>query len=97
MMPPEIEPLKLTKKFLMSLPEGCYLVSNCTDDMGCPIYEGVVARHEVRDMQWEKLKQVGADQRHCHVFNSKIDAVRFVEGVENLPLNRPCSESGSEE
>ena len=88
MTPTPSEPHKLTKKFLMSLPEGRYLVSNCTDELGCPIYEGVVARSDVRDMQWEKLKQVRANQRHCHVFDSKIDYVEFIESVERLPLNK---------
>ena len=49
----------LTKRFLLALREGDYLVSNVTDDKACPLYEGPVSRQEVRDHQWEKIKLVG--------------------------------------
>lgn len=84
------EPLtqRLTKKFLMSLPNKGYIVSNLTDDKGCSVYDDEVVRVEIRDLQWEKVKQVGADQRTCHVFNSKADFVRFFERIEGIPVNK---------
>ena len=81
------ETLKLTRKLLMSLPEGLYRVSNLTDDACGPLYEGVVAELGVRDMQWEKIKQCGADQRHGHVFDTKEEYVRRYGRIENTPLN----------
>lgn len=78
----------LTKKLLMTLPEGCYIVSNVTDGKGCPVYDGEVTGAEFRDLQWEKIKQVRADQRACHVFGSKAEFVRFFEQVEGIPINR---------
>jgi len=81
------ETLKLTRRLMMSLPEGLYLASGTCDDQGCPVYEGVVARAGVRDMQWEKIKHCRADQRHCFVFDSKQEYVRWHERIEGLGLN----------
>lgn len=72
----------LTKKFLMQLEVGLYLMSNIGDKYRCPIYEGAIVAPNLRDMQWEKIKQVGAANRLCRVFKTKSEYVRWVDSVK---------------
>lgn len=73
---------KLTKSFLMQLSTGYYVMSNITDKYRCPIYEGRIVAPDIRDMQWEKIKQIGAGDRLCRVFKSKSDYVRWVDSAK---------------
>ena len=73
---------KLTKSFLMQLTMGNYVMSNIIDKYRCPIYDGEVVPQDIRDMQWEKIKQVGAEDRLCRVFKSKSDYVRWVDSIK---------------
>ncbi|MFC1676623.1 hypothetical protein ACFL3G_06125 [Planctomycetota bacterium] len=62
---------KLTKKFLMKLPVGLYIVSNCGERVKNtykPIFEEQVAKLEERQKQWERIKQVYADGRLCNIY-----------------------------
>ena len=72
----------------MSLPEGVFLSSGVTDNVGCPEHEGIVAPLNVRDMQWEKIKQLRLDQRLCSVFNSKAEYVKSQDQVIGSPISR---------
>lgn len=88
MMSREKTAQKLTLKFLRSLHEGDFLVSTVTDDKGCSVYEGDVPSAHLREFQWEKIKQVEADQRGCMVFDSKAQFVRFFEQIQGIPINK---------
>lgn len=71
----------LTKKFLMTLDEGNYMMSNLSDEYSCPIFEGKVSPRNLRGMQWEKIKQVGAQGRTCRIFKTKSDYVRWMDSA----------------
>ena len=53
---PPIESGKLTRRFLLSLPDGHYLVSNCYDHVGpgeyTPCFAERVVQLPERDLQW---------------------------------------------
>ena len=65
---------KLSKKFFMELPTGLFIVSNCYEMIGPRIYTpafcGCVAPPEMREAQWEQIRNSGADQRMCKVYPS---------------------------
>ena len=64
---------KLTKKFLMELPNNVYLVSNCFLEKGISVYEDKIVPVSKRDSQWKKIVEASADQRSCYIFKSKTD------------------------
>ena len=64
---------KLTKKFLMGLREGLYLVSNLFSSRFKPIYADIVAPLSERVKQWKVIIEMSVDQRLCRVFKSKED------------------------
>jgi len=71
-------PQQLTKRFLMALPEGVYLVSSVADDEFRPLFEQYITKAgPAREMQWEAVKKAGADQRRCLVFRTKHDWIEF--------------------
>ena len=65
---------KLTKKFFMSLDEGIFLVSNCHQMVDPQTYTPCFYEYLVplpkRTEQWQKIKEVGADQRLCSVYSN---------------------------
>jgi len=67
---------KLTKKFLMSLPEGSFLVSNVGHAPGQPLFAESVLPMKVRPEQWERIIRVRADQRLCRVYARAKDFLR---------------------
>ena len=70
----EFEPImseKLTKKFLMDLDEGLYLISNVTDNFYKPIFSEKVVPLRDRDEQWKRIKTLEVNHRLCEVFKSK--------------------------
>jgi hypothetical protein len=76
---------KLTKKFLMELQNGAYIVSNCFYKKGVPIYAGRVTPLYQREMQWRAIAEVAADQRLCYVFANKEAAERWlIEAFQNI-------------
>ncbi|OSM04334.1 hypothetical protein MAIT1_04224 [Magnetofaba australis IT-1] len=66
---------KLTKKFLFSLPEGKYLVSNTYEYPGRPCYSAYVSLKEERLEQWREIREKNAHYRFCHVYETKEDCV----------------------
>lgn len=68
---------RLTKEFLMALPEGVYIVSNpvvsVTPGPFVPDFEEYVVQPEAREAQWERIKASGANGRHCNVYESSDD------------------------
>ncbi len=74
---------KLTRKYLLGLPTGVYLVSNCYRRVGpnksTPIFYEYVEQPEKRRFQWERIKAAGADQRLCDVYKSSEEFKKAVE------------------
>ena len=62
---------KLTKRFLMELPEGVYLVSNVYEQKGKPSFAEKVSPLSERNKQWERILEVWANHRLCEVFKTK--------------------------
>jgi hypothetical protein len=78
----DFTPQKLTKGFLMSLPAGVYLVSNCFADPQNSIFAEHVAPLSERGAQWVRIRASHADQRNCHVFKDEMQFRNWVaEGL----------------
>jgi len=63
---------KLTKKLLMRLPAGSFLVSNCHKAIGpnmvTPVFAEKVVSLDDREWQWQRIKERGANGRTCEVY-----------------------------
>ena len=64
---------KLSKRFLLGLPEGVYLVSNVMDAPGQPIFAQTVVPVSQRLAQWQAIVDAGVNHRLCHVFKHPAD------------------------
>jgi hypothetical protein len=64
---------KLSKRFLLSLPEGVYLVSNVMDAPGQPIFAQTVAPVAQCLTQWQAIVAARVNHRLCHVFRNPAD------------------------
>ena len=65
---------KLTKKFLMQLPEGVYLVSNLyrsSNRKVNPDFEEKISPLSERNEQWKRIVEASANHRLCNVFDIK--------------------------
>ena len=72
----DIKPLKtdkLTRKFLLSLPKGVYLVSNVYVSLNRSAFAEYVEPLSTRNEQWKRIVESSADQRLCYVFKSQHD------------------------
>ncbi len=67
---------KLSRKFFDGLPTGAYIVSNSFIDIHHSIYQGEVVALALRDLQWDEIKKVGANQLMCAVFNNRDEYLR---------------------
>ena len=72
---------KLTKKFLMDLPDNVFLVSNLFLGRGISAYAEYVAPLSKRNQQWEKIVKASVDQRLCHVFKTKKECEKWLKVV----------------
>lgn len=65
---------KLSKKFFYSLETGVYLVSNCHINVGIntysPAFYEYILPPDKRHEQWQRIKEVGADQRQCFIYSN---------------------------
>ena len=68
-----IKTKKLTKRFLMELPEGVYLVSNVYEQKGKPAFAEKVTPLSERNKQWQKIVNARANHRLCDVFKTNKD------------------------
>ena len=64
---------KLTKRFLMELREGVYLVSNVYEKKGKPAFAEKVSPLSERNKQWQKIVNARANHRLYDVFKAKKD------------------------
>ena len=71
---PPVASGKLTRRFLLSLEEGLYVVSNVYDgttrQTAKPAFAEPVAPAEDREAQWQRIKAAYADGRNSDVFRS---------------------------
>jgi hypothetical protein len=83
---------KLTRRFLMSLPDGHYLVSGCYDHLGPGAYAPCFAEHVVplaeRDAQWERIKAAHANGRNCDLFVNEAHCAAWKQTVQGAPWNQ---------
>ena len=75
---------KLTKKFLMGLPENAYIASNLFIQKGISVYDDKVAPMLKRDVQWKKIVEASVDQRMCHIFKTKADYKKWLKHVVEI-------------
>lgn len=81
---------KLTKKYLMSLPEGFYLMSNIfpTNPMQSRFAEKV-APLNLRKDQWNRIVKADVHQRVCHVFETEEEYKKWLSDVNyNISKNK---------
>ena len=76
---------KLTKKYLMQLPENTFLSSNVADHAGCPLFAETVGAVSSRDEQWKRIVQANANGRLGNVFRNKADYARWHDSFSNAP------------
>jgi hypothetical protein len=70
---------KLTKNFLMGLPEGLYLVSNTGWSPDQPEFIEEVAPRSGRNEQWKRIVEAHVDQKLCMVFRTRKDYQTFLK------------------
>jgi hypothetical protein len=76
----ELRSSRLTKRFLLSLPNGVYLMANIAGSNGNPIFgEYVISPPAEREKQWERIKEAGANNRLCRIFKNKNQALAWIE------------------
>ena len=89
---PPVESGKLTRRFLMSLTDGHYLVSNCYDHLGpgeyVPCFAEEVAQLAEREAQWRRIKDAHADSRNCNLF---VDEAHFAAWRQTIQ-GAPCTQ-----
>jgi hypothetical protein len=80
----ELHSAKLTKKFLMGLPNGVYLMSNMAATLNKSIFgEYVISPVAEREKQWARIKLAGADNRLCRIFKTEKEAINWIESFES--------------
>lgn len=67
----------LTKKFLLALPDGVYLVSGVGDAPGQPAFGETVSPLRGREAQWQRILSARVNNRSCEVFQSPADYMKF--------------------
>ena len=71
---------KMSKRFLMSLPESAYIVSGVGSKIKGKIVPEI-AEHvlpiEKRELQWKKIKEAWCNNRAFNVFKNKQDWERY--------------------
>ena len=61
----------LSRSFLMSLPEGAFLVSNVYWCLGMPMFAESVAAPVERHQQWIRIRDAGVARCQCFVYQSQ--------------------------
>ncbi|KJR40538.1 hypothetical protein MCHI_003557 [Candidatus Magnetoovum chiemensis] len=62
---------RLTKKILMSLQEGSFLISNATDENNNPMLAIEIPHLDQREDVWKKMQELKINQKTCYVYNNK--------------------------
>jgi hypothetical protein len=81
---------KLTKKYLMSLPEGVYLVSNIypNNPMQSRFAEKVTPPNLRKD-QWDRIIKADVHQRLCDIFETEDEYKKWLTDLNyNISKNK---------
>ena len=68
---------KLTKKQLMELEQGRYLVSHAVDEFGNPIFAREIPPADDREDFWLTVRDASLNQRVCYLFQDKTEYITF--------------------
>lgn len=80
---------KLTRKYLMSLSEGLYLVSNLYLNPMQSYFAEEVAPLNLRKDQWKRIIEANAHQRLCYVFESEKEYKKWLADINyNISKNK---------
>jgi len=80
---------KLTKKYLMSLPEGVYLVSNILKNPMQSCFAEKVAPLNLRKDQWNRIIKADVQQNLCHVFKTEDEYKKWLADFNyNISKNK---------
>jgi hypothetical protein len=80
---------KLTKKYLMSLPEGFYLVSNIFKNSMQSSFAEKVAPINLRKDQWNRIIEANVHQRLCHIFETEKEYQNWLSALNyNIGKNK---------
>lgn len=71
---------KLSKKFLKDLDQGLYLVSNVHHTPLQSVFAETVALMNMREAQWRRIVELGANNRLCYVFKAREDCQKYFSG-----------------
>jgi hypothetical protein len=82
---------KLTKKYLMSLPERFYLVSDIFENIMQASFAEKVAPLDLRKKQWNRIVKGDVHQRICHLFETEEEYRNWLSALNyNLVLYNLC-------
>lgn len=80
---------KLTRKYLISLSEGLYLVSNLFQNPMQSSFAEEVSPLNLRKDQWNRIIEANVHQRLCHVFESEKEFIKWLAGTHyNMNKNK---------
>ena len=79
---------KLTKKFLMGLPEGGYIVSNVFSKYNMPCFAEKVSSIANREKQWKEIVAAQANQLLCHVFKDEEQFSKWFDSIVKPKPNK---------
>ena len=84
---------RLTKRLLMMLPEGAYVLSTISKSTNAfeSVFTGPVGPRSDREAVWQRAVEVGADSKICHVVWSEAELVELCDEY------RALSERGGDE
>lgn len=79
---------RLTRKILMTLPDGILLQSNVCENPFTPKYEGYLGPIETRDSTWQQMRELGVDGRlFCGYTTAESYDHDFMKKVNALPYH----------
>jgi len=75
---------KLSKRFLMSLPDGGYIVSNVVGKNSRPVLAEPLDPRNGREPQWKRIREKRVDQQTVHHFSHQAAYDRYLDDIQKL-------------
>jgi hypothetical protein len=79
---------KLTKKVLMTAPEGAFLASNLMKSAKESVFSETVSSRKEREQQWQRIVASKVDQRVCRIFATEAEFAGWLSAVLTPPDQR---------